>query len=401
MPPTAERHRYSYIRLRRAEDLPLVPIISGFDSRMDQRPSKRRLSPRTGIELLAKMPMVSWAMLGLPDTEDRYPALRRRNRDELASVLRSESLPSSLDEDLGLQIESYAGVNQTWHPTNLLAYDGEPDPVSCAIWEACSKLNGLGTLRIEGTVDHSLLWPGYLTTRASSIPRAIPMPFWQNISIMVIVFDPRTPSGEWYFRAPDGIDIYDPPFLDPNPSQPEAEFEPHGTDVIEGDMPPGYNPSDSRESLALSSYDWIADRLDSGWAPRWVFRLVPEEHLLFPLIEAWARAVSQMPRVRRAILRTALRLPVIESGGTCHDDWSLRYVSPCQCIRCSIGFVREGNRETRCSGRRLRGIVFRTFTWRPDGILLDLLRGIGSRYHDGRMEELYFDPDSIVQDLGL
>lgn len=387
-PDTIERHIYSYLRLQRAKDLPLVPIISGFDIRTSQRSSKRRIAPRTGIELLARMPMVSWAILALPDTEDRYPAIRRRNRDELASVLRSESLPSSIYETLGLLIESHAGANQTWRPANLLARDDQPDPVSSAIWEASSKIDGLRQLKIEGTFDHSLLWPGPLTTRPSSIPRTISTPFWQNITIMAITFDPRTPSGEWYFRAPDGIDIHDYPFFDPN--QPEAEPDSIiDRDVANREMPPGYNITDSRESLALSGFDWDSYVVNSGWTPVWVFRLVPDQHLLFPLIEAWARAVSQMPKVRRAILRTTLRLPVTETFDFKHYDWSLRYVSPCQCTRCAAGFVREGQQETFCSGRRTRGITFRTLTWRPDGVLLDLLRGIGSRYHSSDIEEYY------------
>lgn len=400
-PGTAKRHRYSYLCLQRAEDLPLVPIISGFDMRMHQGSSRRHITPRTGIELLARMPMVNWAMLDLPDSEDRYPNLRRRNRDDLASVLRSQSLPSSLDEDLGLHVASYAGANQTWPPANLLTHDGRPDPVSSAIWEASSKLNGLRTLKIEGTFDHSLLWPGLLTTsRLSSISHTVPVPFWQNITIMVIVFDPRTPSGEWYFRAPDGIDIHDCPFLDP--SQPGVEFDNEiNIDVTETEMPPGYNLPGSQGSAALSDFDWNSDCLDRGWAPVWVFRLVPEEHVLFPLIEAWARAVSQMPEIRKAILKTRMRLPVIETGGASQYDWSLRYNSPCQCPRCRAGFVREGQRETRCSGRTVRGLSFSTLTWRPDGNVLELLREIGSRYHAGRMEEYYLDSSSIAQDLGL
>lgn len=398
-PEIVDRQRYSYICLRRAEDLPLVPIISGFDMRMNSL--KRRIAPRTGVELLARMPMVSWAFLPMPDTEDRYPALRRRNREDLASVLRSQSLPSSLDEDLAIDIESHAGANQTWNPTNLLSYDGQPDPVSSAIWESTSKLNGLRHLKIEGSFDHSLLWPGPLTTRASSIPPTIPMPFWQSITRMVIHFDLRTPSGEWYFRAPDGIDVHDPPFFDS--SQPEAEFEPVDRDVLEREMPPGYNLGDSRESLALHRFQWSSNSLNSGKAPFWVFRLVPEEHLLFPMIEAWARAVSQMPKVTRAILRTDLQLPLVESGIPSHYRWSLKYISPCQCSRCSDpnSFVREGRRETHCSGRTVRGLLFHTLTWRPDGNLLELLRGIGSRYHAGRMEECYFDAGSFVHDLGL
>lgn len=400
-PGTAKRHWYSYLCLQRAEDLPLVPIISGFDMRMHQGSSRRHIFPRTGIELLARMPMVSWAMLDLPDLEDRYPCLRRRNRDDLASVLRSQSLPSSLDEDLGLHVASYAGANQTWCPANLLTHDDQPDPVSSAIWEASSKLNGLRTLKIEGTFDHSLLWPGLLTTsRASCISRTIPVPFWQNLTIMVIVFDPRTPSGEWYFRAPDGIDIHDYPFLDPR--QPEVELDTEiNIDVFETEMPPGYNLPGSQDSVALSDFDWNSDYLHGGWAPVWVFRFVPEERLLFPLIEAWARAVSQMPEVRRAILKTRMQLPVIETGEARRYDWSLRYVSPCQCSRCRAGFVREGQRETRCSGRTVRGLSFSTLTWRPDGTVLELLRGIGSRYHAGRMEECYIDAGDIVQDLGL
>lgn len=344
--------------------------------------------------------MVRSAIMQFSDLENRYPSLRRSNRHGLASVLQDRSLPSSLEEILGLDIQSVPGANQTWRPINLLTSADQPDPVSSAIWEATSKLDRLKLLRLAGTMDPSLLWPGPYTTRASSSSRAVPVPFWQNITALIVVFDPRTPSGEWYFRAPDGVDIHDYPFLGPN--HPGAEFDtPINTDALETEMPPGYNPPESPESLNIRSFDRTDNALNSGWEPVWRFRLVPEERLLLPLIEAWARALRQMPQVRRTLLKTTLSLPVANSAGDHHYDWSIRYNPPCQCRRCSIGFVREGQREIRCSGRKIRGLSFRTLTWRPEGWLLELLRGIGSRYHDGGVEEWDHDDNSLVQDLGL
>ncbi|KAG6359749.1 hypothetical protein INS49_010801 [Diaporthe citri] len=159
-------------------------------------------------------------------------------------------------------------------------------------------------------MDSSILWPGPFRTKASSISRAVPAPFWQNITAIVVQFDLRAPSGEWYFRAPDGIDVHDCPFFDP--SQPGAEFDtPIDRDVLEAEMPPGYNPSEPPESMTLDRFEWHLNSLNSGWAPTWIFRLVPEDRLLLPPIEAWARALSQMPQVRRAKLKTTLSLPVV------------------------------------------------------------------------------------------
>lgn len=249
-------------------------------------------------------------------------------------------------------------------------------------------------------MDPSILRPGPFTTTACSISRTVPAPFWQDMTAIVIHSDPRTPSGEWYFRAPDGVDIHDYPYLDP--SQPGAEFEtPIDRDVLETEMPPRYNPSESPDAVSLDHFEWYLNALTSGCAPTWVFRLVPEDRLLLPLIGAWAHAISQMPQVRRAKLKTILPLPVVNRDSDHHYEWSLRYLPPCQCSRCSIGFVREGQREGRCSGRTIRGLSFRTLTWRPEGALLELLRGVGSRYHDGGMELLYHDAGSLMENLGL
>lgn len=393
------RHKYSYICLRKAGDLPLVPAISAFDIRPPRHPQQRRLAPKTGLELLARMPMVCWAAMELPDTEDRYPAIRRRNRGDLASVLRINSLPNSLDETLSLYLDSHPGANQTWHPANLLASDDQPDPVSSALWEASSKLNKLKQLIITGTIDPSLLWPAPLTTRASSIPHIDPLPFWQNITRLRINFDLRTPSGEWYFRAPDGIDIHEYPFLRQDP---ELELgTPVDRDVLETELPPGYDEADPDANVLAVELDWHSYVLNSGQAPLWTFRLVPEDRLLLPLIEAWARAVSQMPRVTTATLSTTLKLPVAEVGTGCRYGWYLRYFSPCQCSTCSTGIVREGEQKSHCSRLKTRALVFRTLAWRPNEALLELLKGIGSRYHGGGLEQRDDDDGSVVQELGL
>ncbi|KAL1846167.1 hypothetical protein Daus18300_014330 [Diaporthe australafricana] len=160
-------------------------------------------------------------------------------------------------------------------------------------------------------MDPSLLWPGPFTTRAPSILPTLPGPFWQNITDLAIVFDARTPSGEWYFCAPDGIDIHNPPFFDP--SQSGAPLTPADTDVLEREIPPGYDAHETQEALTLGHFDFPFDLVNSGWAPTWTDRLVPEERPLLPLIEAWARALSQMPRLRRAELKKTLRLPVVKT----------------------------------------------------------------------------------------
>lgn len=390
------RYRYSYLLLEQPGELPIVPCMTGIDLRIGlHRLSERRIAPQVGIELLAKMPNARFALIAAPNIwmESRYPAIRRTNRDAFVSALSNNPLPTSVDDFLGLNLDRNSPSDQTWQPLNLLSDGAQSDPASSAIWNAASKLNRLRKLRIEGCIDSSLLWPGPFGLGLKSLPD--PVPFWQGLTTMVIRFDLITPSGEWYFRAPDGIDIHSPPFLPPDEPHP-IDIEPAG--ATDADMPPGYG---SDESRAIGEFNQIVDILQPGVTPRWTFRLVPEERLLYPLIEAWSRAVSQMPRISKAILATDLDIPRVDDTNDVHCDWKITYISPCHCSNCSVGFTRPGEIVHRCTGRKMRALWLKTLGWRPEGALLELLRGIGSRYHDCGIEESFHADDDFLELLGL
>lgn len=169
--------------------------------------------------------------------QSRYPVIRRAQHDALASALSDNLLPSVLDEDLSLVLGPNPPLNQPWQPMSLLPDGLQSDPTSSAIWNAASKLNRLKGLLIEGSMDPSLLWPRSFGVRSTALPE--PRPFWQGTTTMVIKFNLATPSGNWYFRTPDGIDIERPPFLPPN--QPQLiDTEPAG--AVEAELPPGMGP---------------------------------------------------------------------------------------------------------------------------------------------------------------
>lgn len=176
---------------------------------------------------------------------------------------------------------------------------------------------------------------------------------------------------------------------------------PVGRDVLETELPPGYDEAEPEADVVAVELDWHSYVLNSGQSPSWTFRLVPEDRRLLPLIEAWAHAISQMPRVTTATLNATLKLPVFKGRTGYRYGWYLRYFSPCQCSTCSTGIVRDGEQKSRCSGLKTRALVFRTLAWRPDGTLLELLRGIGSRHHGGGLEQRDHDDYSVVQELGL
>jgi hypothetical protein len=138
----------------------------------------------------------------------------------------------------------------------------------------------LTTLYIKGVVDTSLLWPG-IPERPSAPGLKSPIsvkPFWQNLKSLVIIFDMTSPSGDWYFRAPmsgtgDAVN-----------SSVTKKAE---SDIA---MPPDYSSSEQEDHNASLRYMFVDELRYSGNDVARIFRLVPDEPILIPLIESFARA---------------------------------------------------------------------------------------------------------------
>ena len=115
----------------------------------------------------------------------------------------------------------------------------------------------------------------------------------------------RSPSGRWYFRAPPR-DAHNVPASDePLP------------DYTDGHMPPGCgSEQETAEALAFLSSLHRQKIAEDGTGE---FRIVPEEEMIVPLLEAFARAAAQMPALESACLTSRLRAP--------YFSWLVTYVA--------------------------------------------------------------------------
>ncbi|KAH8816654.1 hypothetical protein F5884DRAFT_725922 [Xylogone sp. PMI_703] len=353
------RYRYSYIRLLNATELPSVSGIQAFGY-YQRSMYCCKLAPQSLIEIVAKLPNMSKIWLDLADTEFRYRALRRQYRDGLANAIDSLLFPAST-EYLNLNLLHIAPLNQSWQLADLLQPDDNHDPLSSAIWRATSHQNRLTTLCINGVVDASLLGL-----------RALEQPFWQNLKSLAIRFNMTTPSGDWYFCSPRSEIGNDSLHL------PTRKAE------LEREMPPGYNRSEQEGNLAISRFAHVHELELSGHDDTRAFRLSPNESVLVPLIEAFARACSQIPSLEKATLVADHRRIVRINSETYNFglEWGIYVLAhtPIYSLRKWAGPYED---------LAVARLTFNTGNWRPDEGLLKILRGIGG-YRES-LHEKYID----------
>ena len=376
------RYRYSYIHLLKPEELPIVKGIEGFDLHWHNW-HRRKLAPQTLFEIAAKLPNLSDMRGDLADTESRYPALRQRYRQGLVQAIEKLSLPPSIKR-LSLELKRFGPLDQTWQPTNVSKLNAGRDPLSTAVWRSTCHLARLTCFRFTGVADRSLLCPDTDGTAAildlkSFIPKK---PYWQHLKILSINFNMTTPSGQWYFRA-----SHNGTRIGLNPSETRAAES-------ELAMPPGYGSSEQDDINNSLEYRYI-DELDySGNDIARAFRLVPDEPVLIPLIEAFARACLQIPHLEVATLETWLREPIDFEGetNTYASLWGIYYAAPgshsgWRPVPTEEGYPNEDPKRPR--------LTFNTRNWRPDMELLHLLRMIGG--HEDNLELSYIDLWEMVE----
>jgi hypothetical protein len=167
-------------------------------------------------------------------------------------------------------------------------------------------------------------------------------------------------------------------------------------------MPPGYDSSQQDDINNSLDYRYIDELLYSGTDIARVFRLVPDEPVLIPLIEAFARACSQIPHLEVATLETWIREPIDfkDETNTYAAVWGIYYAAPGS----QSGWPPTPNEEGYPNEDLKRPrLTFNTRNWRPDMELLHLLRMIGG--HEDNLELSYIDlwetvekPDEIERE---
>ncbi|KAI0433144.1 hypothetical protein F5Y09DRAFT_98255 [Xylaria sp. FL1042] len=332
------RFYYSFLRLLRASELPIVPVVRSFATHV----IARNMGYRVPIDIAAKFPNLRRAKVRLAEWESRYLGLRREQRHDLAQAL-TELIPeSSALEYLSL----YLGSVWFWCPDfslgNLNLDHSTTDELGSAIRTATGNMTTLKELWFIGPIDATLLWPGPA--------RALREPYWQNIKCLGVIFSARRPTGGCYFRHTE-------PIMAP----PETE------------VPPGYGPNEVDDAMAAKSFD-PNEHVDL----RGSFGAEPDDASLVPLMKAFGRACSQMPRLRGACLSTAIpATPAERASGECMKDflyaWGVWYYSPKTLPVVTHVYVDPAFTENLYERR----LFWNVRDWRPPSDLQGLLRSLG------------------------
>ncbi|KAF7536174.1 hypothetical protein G7Z17_g13089 [Cylindrodendrum hubeiense] len=354
------RFQYSYIRLLRPAELPVVRAISGFNTTV----MKRTLAHRTAVEIAAKLPNLRSGNWFMDDTEQRYPAMRRSCRHQLAEVVREVLPAAAVLHTLHVCMSQDLLWNHAWLPADLTTVGREAsDPLGHAIREATADLGSLKSLTVTGCLDESLLWP------SPGLNPSLVEPFWQRLQRLDVQFNMTTPSGGWYFRARKPGDNIDPPLAARSINL----------------MPPGHGHSEDDDIAAALRYSDSENQRLSG-ASMCLFRWVPDEESLVPLIEAFGRVCSQMPSLKVASLMTMIHVS-LEVGTGRHvptrSPWGVSYAAPGevfpQQFQLDPAYREDGGQ---------RRLLWDVKDWQPPGHLKSTLGAIGrERYGDELVEK--------------
>ena len=355
-----QRHLYSYrfhfssLHLLQPIDLPVVPAIRRFVAFHGGGYNRRTIAPESILEIMAKAPRLKSVWLSYVDRLTSHPALRRTRRDAFTQALERVRLSPSIT---GVVISTNPAKisNQSWQPSRL-AYPGvNCDLLSDTIRRATANLPDLAVLHIHGVIDSSLFWP--------ASPGLVIQPFWQNLRTLLVTFDPTTPSGEWYFKGEDKRDTYPFPLV----TAPASETQ----------MPPGYGFSEEEDIAAALEFSVPTFHAQSGKRPfDNIFRSTVDKRLVVPLLEAFAKACTQMPLLEMAQLGTNL-WELVEfrwETYTRSGEWVILYSIP----GC---YHRRHHREPPLSyptdSALRRTLIFDTRDWRPSEELCSLFQSIG------------------------
>ena len=233
-----------------------------------------------------------------------------------------------------------------------------------SIHDAISGCKSLESLLVSGTIDASLLWP--------DPPAALcEKPLWQNLRHLYIRFKMPTPTGGWYFQFP----AHTTPIESPSPVPSDTK------------LPPGYGSSEEEDIAAALQYSHKENAIMRGLSlipgPD-NYRYSADDEKLSPLVDAFAKACTQMPSLRDASLTSwAVKKFKYPSGyytvkGT---RWGIWFAVPGVAVDVDDSELRnDPDFSSNCMCRRL---ILQLNLWEPRMDISPRLNDIGrDRYGD-------------------
>ncbi|OTB17080.1 hypothetical protein K445DRAFT_316575 [Daldinia sp. EC12] len=332
-----DRYRYSYIRLTDTDE-PQVPCIRSFTD----EESCRALDPVSSVSLVARFPTLSKLRWYFPYPWPFVP-LQKKIRHELAASLEKFKIPQDTEE-LEFITESHNFPHRLLLPD--LRDSNQKDPLGIALSGLISR-SKLQKFTYRGLIDPSFFWP----TASDELP-----PAWESITEMTIHFDYASPSGQWYFKGSPG----DPSVI---PVIPETD------ELLQDDipkLPPGHGTL--TETHAAVDFMQLVDLETENPAVEDLvqpFRKVPDDDVIVPLLEAFARRLAHMPLLRTARLHTR--------SEQLSNDWFVSYDMPDE----SQGLEKYMDKPDMDLSRAR--VFFHFPGWVPGEHLVELYENIGEK----------------------
>ncbi|RDL32980.1 uncharacterized protein BP5553_08419 [Venustampulla echinocandica] len=304
---------------------------------------------------------------------------RRDARNDFVKAFQTAVLPKSLKEVMlcfrGLFGMSW-DIDQCQELPNLIS----PAPYDLFSSSLHILSHQLRKLQLHVMADETLFWPVNCGDNE---------PSWPNLESLNVMFHMATPKGGWYFHGPEG-----------NGRAVE------GFEVTEASYPPlGLNDMDR---------DWHRRPMNPGiWtvSDNRHFRVVPNEELLLPFLNAFAKAASHMPLLKDAVLWSPLEYSegVSKDSDTFFDNqkgfssfsglkksWGIAYVAPGAYAFDTV--LKHVSKKRYSDYRRLWWMVGK---WRPNFELHSLFQQIGRRASPEKLKEYWKDDLVGYRTLGV
>lgn len=335
------RFLHSYIDLQNPEALPVLQRVTGLIMRgPDGRYGHRNVYPKVPILLASRMPKLDALYIAMDDDEKRFPEIRRRNREEVAHALRALSLPELRKAEFHFFIRRFG--NEAVSPP-ILHDLSIPDPLSSALHDFSQNLVNL---EFHGAFDLSILRP----------LRGLSETAWPRLRYFDLELHPTTPSGGWYF---DG-----------------GSKKPTSAPYI----PRVRDPWVCHSKLHEEHFSYQAEGEYAFMIPEDTFRCKVSDETFVPVIDAFADALSVMPKLTSAALNCYLEDNSMDPAEPM--GWfSIAYFGPCKnapkhqpqllCPKCRLGPTRE--------------LTTLYMGWEPSEQLAAKLRGIQEAFRSEPM----------------
>ena len=167
---------------------------------------------------------------------------------------------------------------------------------------------------------------------------------------IIVTFDITSPSGHWYFKASDPNNDS----LIPEASEPSTEYYTSAPDTF---------------------FESLDDSITSD-LPLNVFRTVPNQRTLPPLLEAFGKAAQHMPSLQEASL-----CAVFDSDNGSFE-WAMSYFAP------GRSTYLDKFADSDAQNRRL---YFEVKDWRPEEPILVAWRNIGREKWGDKLVERFLE----------